>query len=155
LQLDPQLARDFVVSRESCVDYAHSLIHTHTYILIHTHTYILIHTHIHYTHSLTQVSLESHRDMFRNLLRYKEAVAYYEVFYEQLQAKPGAVAHANGYWRALLAFLGARNTQSVRADTLQRMHPGTCRTKIKNWQEVRTALRGTVSGAACDWGRNA
>eukprot|EP00511_Aplanochytrium_stocchinoi_P008008 CAMPEP_0204860012 /NCGR_PEP_ID=MMETSP1347-20130617/24055_1 /ASSEMBLY_ACC=CAM_ASM_000690 /TAXON_ID=215587 /ORGANISM="Aplanochytrium stocchinoi, Strain GSBS06" /LENGTH=118 /DNA_ID=CAMNT_0052008629 /DNA_START=1 /DNA_END=354 /DNA_ORIENTATION=+ len=70
--------------------------------------------------------VESERSFFRHTLKYREpAVEYFEIYYEQLLRDP------KRYIFALQTFLGVQNY--VGPDTLARIHPGTCSSKIKNW----------------------
>ena len=90
--------------------------------------------------------IESHRELYRRLLAFVPHIRYYEVNYEDLKGPEG-----NHHWRALLAFLNVGSEQMT--DKLQRVHPGTCGSKIANCEEVRKALKGTWSEIACDWSR--
>lgn len=87
--------------------------------------------------------LEAVKRQFRHLLHFHpRGVHYMELFYEDL-----LLPSANLYWRMVQAFLGV--TPVHLKTGLQRLHPGSCSTKVRNWDEVRQTLKGTDAELAC------
>jgi hypothetical protein len=90
-------------------------------------------------------SLESHRELYRRMFRYHPGVRYTEIFYESLSHADASIAKM--HWNQVQAFVGV--SVAPMQDTLQRLHPGTCKTKIANYNEVMLALKGTTAEWAC------
>ena len=78
-------------------------------------------------------------------------IAYLEVQYEQLVQQTNTAVPA-ALWAAVHAFLGAVLPQGKRQASARtvKVHPGSCRSKILNWDKVRAALAGTATALACD-----
>jgi hypothetical protein len=89
------------------------------------------------------------------------SIQYTRVYYEQLHGEDFGDAH----WRSLFGFLGVDASVSVadlRAKQHSRIRKGGLRTmnkthgsipcnqRIANWEEVRTALNGSLSVVACE-----
>ena len=90
--------------------------------------------------------IESIRSHFRILLRFHPVgVRYVEVFYEDLLLDNG---DERPYLTSLVSFLGVENGQKLLSST-KRLHPGSCSQKIKNWEDIRKALKGTEAEYAC------
>lgn len=82
--------------------------------------------------------IENNREGFRRLLKYHKGncrrVKYFEVAYEDLIGP-----RANEFWKLLSTFLELRSplTFSSRNRLMfRKLHPGTCASKIANWQQV-------------------
>lgn len=93
-------------------------------------------------------AVERQRDAYRaGILFGSFHIPYIEVQYEKLiDSMFPNVAKAE--WKSICGFLDIRVRES-RSNTVK-VHPGGCKSKIQNWQEVRKALEGTTTAVACD-----
>ena len=90
-------------------------------------------------------NLENVKTLFRRRFMYSvNEILYHEVIYEKLIGKFSQV-----YWELLFTLLGA-NEKEKTFDTLEKIHPESCHTKIPHWKKFRSRIINTDSYFACE-----
>ena len=105
------------------------------------------------------------RELFSRLAFSSPSIRYIHLYYEHLHFGNDDVdrnAVAERHWNSLFAFLGVNTTLSIEEErrakkqqnglrTITKTHGSIpCQDRIANWDEVKMALKGSLSIVACE-----